>query len=107
MTMTDRIAFKSAGAEGPRSSRQRAAAERERLVAVRTSQRMTATELAPIAVTMATELDPITVTIQQACALSGLSHTTIYKLINAGKLRSVKIGRRTLVTYASLRGLLA
>jgi excisionase family DNA binding protein len=52
------------------------------------------------------KLDPIAVTIQQACALSGLSHVTIYRLINAGKLHSVKIGRRRLVTYASLRGLL-
>jgi excisionase family DNA binding protein len=49
---------------------------------------------------------PLTVTIQQACALTGLSHVTIYKLIKLGKLRSIKIGRRTLVTYASLLGLL-
>ncbi len=48
----------------------------------------------------------LTVTIREAKRISGLSHVTIYKLIKHGKLRTVKIGRRTLVTYASLRGLL-
>jgi excisionase family DNA binding protein len=52
------------------------------------------------------KLDPISVTVQQACAVTGLSHVTIYKLIGEGKLHSVKIGRRRLITYASLRGLL-
>jgi excisionase family DNA binding protein len=92
--MIDRIAFKSAGAQDPRSS------------SPARQERMMATELTPITVTMATELAPITVTIQQAQALSGLSHTTIYKLIGLGRLKAVKIGRRTLVTYASLRDLL-
>jgi excisionase family DNA binding protein len=52
------------------------------------------------------KLDPLSVTIRQACALTGLSHVTIYKLIGEGKLHSVKIGRRRLITYATLRGLL-
>jgi excisionase family DNA binding protein len=51
------------------------------------------------------KLDPISVTVRQACAVTGLSHVTIYKLIGEGKLHSVKIGRRRLITYASLRGL--
>lgn len=50
--------------------------------------------------------DTISVTVKRACAITGLSHTTIYKLIGLGKLRSVKIGRRTLISYNSLRGLL-
>ncbi len=48
----------------------------------------------------------LTVTIKEAKRISGLSHVTIYKQIKLGKLRIVKVGRRTLVTYASLRGLL-
>lgn len=50
-------------------------------------------------------VDTISVTVKHACKITGLSHTTIYKLIGLGKLRSVKIGRRTLITYASLQGL--
>jgi excisionase family DNA binding protein len=52
------------------------------------------------------KLDPLSVTVRQASAVTGLSHVTIYKLIGEGKLHSVKIGRRRLITYASLRGLL-
>lgn len=49
--------------------------------------------------------DTVSVTVKRACLLTGLSHTTIYKLIALGRLRSVKIGRRTLISYESLRGL--
>lgn len=51
-------------------------------------------------------IDTISVTVKHACAITDLSHTTVYKLIRLGKLKSVKIGRRTLISYASLRGLL-
>jgi excisionase family DNA binding protein len=51
-------------------------------------------------------LDPITVTIAEARRLSGLSNTTVYKLIGEGRLRTVKVGTRTLVVYATLRTLL-
>lgn len=50
--------------------------------------------------------DPITVTIQQACALSGLSRTTIYRLIADGSLAPLKVRGRTLITYASLSRIL-
>lgn len=52
------------------------------------------------------KLDPIAVTIKQAKALTGLSHDTIYKLMKGGRVRYTKIGRRTLLSYASLRELL-
>jgi excisionase family DNA binding protein len=51
--------------------------------------------------------DPITVTITEARRLSGLSNTTVYKLIGEGSLAIVKVGTRTLVTFESLRRLLA
>jgi excisionase family DNA binding protein len=52
------------------------------------------------------KLDPLSVTVRQACALTGLSRSMIYNLNGEGRLRSFKVGRRTLITYASLRGLL-
>jgi excisionase family DNA binding protein len=50
--------------------------------------------------------DPITVTIQQACELSGLSRTTIYRLIWDERLATLKVRGRTLITYASLSRIL-
>jgi excisionase family DNA binding protein len=44
----------------------------------------------------------LTVTVREAIELSGLSNTTLYKLIGQGRLRTVKVGGRTLITYASL-----
>jgi excisionase family DNA binding protein len=52
------------------------------------------------------KLDPLSVTVRQACAVTGLSRSMIYNLIGDGKLHSFKVGRRRLITYASLRGLL-
>jgi excisionase family DNA binding protein len=50
-------------------------------------------------------VETISVTVKRACELTGLSHTTIYKLLGEGKLHAVKIGRRTLIGYGELRGL--
>lgn len=50
--------------------------------------------------------DPLTVTVQEARRLSGLSKTTVFKLISEGLLRTVKVRRRTLVRYESLKSLL-
>jgi len=44
--------------------------------------------------------------IADAVAVSGLSRTTIYALMAAGKLRTVKIGGRRLVPRAALAELL-
>lgn len=51
-------------------------------------------------------MDPITVTIADAKKATGLGVTTIYDLIGKGKLDTVKVGRRTLVTTKSIRALL-
>ena len=49
--------------------------------------------------------DPLAVTVQEAKRLTGLSHVTLYKLMKEGRLTHTKVGRRTLVGYASLRDL--
>jgi excisionase family DNA binding protein len=49
---------------------------------------------------------PISVTINRSCELTGLPRSTIYDLISEGRLRASKIGRRTLIEYASLRALI-
>jgi hypothetical protein len=50
--------------------------------------------------------DPITVTIRRACELSGLSRTTINRLIWAKKLRSTHVEARHLVYFDSLQQVL-
>lgn len=42
-------------------------------------------------------------TIAQFCAAYGISKSFTYKLIAAGKLQTVKVGRRTLVTGESVQ----
>ncbi|WP_288935960.1 helix-turn-helix domain-containing protein [uncultured Sphingomonas sp.] len=37
--------------------------------------------------------------------LIGVRRSTVYALIKAGKLQTVKLGRATLITMSSLRGL--
>ena len=51
-------------------------------------------------------MKPVTMTIQKACEYSGLSKSTIYNLINADKLVRVKVGKRSLITTASIEALL-
>ena len=48
-------------------------------------------------------MERITVTIPEAVRLTGISRTAIYKLIGERTLDSVKIGKRRLITTASLR----
>lgn len=40
--------------------------------------------------------------IKEAVALTGLSHVTLYNEINAGRLKSLKVGRRRLIRPAAL-----
>jgi excisionase family DNA binding protein len=51
--------------------------------------------------------EPIAVTVPQARRLSGLGYTTIWRLIREGTLATVRIGRRRLVLFDSLRRLLS
>jgi hypothetical protein len=50
---------------------------------------------------------PLTITIATARRVSGLGNTKIWELIKDRKLETVRIGRRTLVTYRSMEALLA
>lgn len=50
-------------------------------------------------------MEPVTVTIDGAKKALGIGTTKIYELIGAGKLRTVKLGRRTLVRTDSIRNL--
>jgi excisionase family DNA binding protein len=50
-------------------------------------------------------LEPLLVDISEGCRLTGLGTTTIYKLIAERKLDKVKVGRRTLLVYESLKRL--
>lgn len=47
----------------------------------------------------------LTVSIVETCTTLSLSRSSIYKLINSGRLRTIKIGSRTLVTSESIKAL--
>lgn len=51
------------------------------------------------------QLEPLTVTIRDACRFTGLGKSTLYTLIDEGVLERRKVGRRTLITMASLKKL--
>ncbi|MBU1607184.1 MAG: helix-turn-helix domain-containing protein [Alphaproteobacteria bacterium] len=50
--------------------------------------------------------EPISYNISEAVRVSGLSRTTLYKLIHEKRLEKRKIGKRTLIPAASLRALI-
>ena len=52
-------------------------------------------------------LEPLTVRIATAVRLTGISRSRLYELIQAGDLETVKLGRLTLIPFASLRALVA
>lgn len=52
-------------------------------------------------------LDPLAVRIPTAMQLIGVRRSTVYVLIKSGELRTVKLGRATLITMSSLRRLVA
>lgn len=49
----------------------------------------------------------IAYSIKEACSVSTLSRSTIYAHINAGRLKVVKVGGRTLIPTESLNSLLS
>ena len=51
-------------------------------------------------------MEPIALTVSDTTKVTGFGKTTTYKLIREGKLTAVKVGRRTLVTLASIKALL-
>ena len=50
--------------------------------------------------------EKITLRVNETTAVSGLSRSTIYTLLKAGKLRAVKVGGRRLILRESLQALL-
>lgn len=53
------------------------------------------------------KIEPLTVRVATAVRITGLSRSRIYELIQSGELDTVKVGRATLVQYASLKQLTA
>ena len=51
--------------------------------------------------------EPISVTIPEAVKVSGRSRTSIYEALKNGELSAKKAGRRTLISFASLKDYLA
>ena len=51
-------------------------------------------------------MNPITVSVAEACRIVGIGRTSLYQLLNAGKLEAIKLGRRRLIKVASLEALL-
>jgi excisionase family DNA binding protein len=50
--------------------------------------------------------DPLAVSILEAARLTSLCRSTIYELLKAKKLRSIKVGGRHLVDYRSIKELM-
>ena len=48
-------------------------------------------------------MDKLTLTVNEATALTGLGRSTIYRLINDGKLKPRKVGKRTLFLMSEIR----
>ena len=49
---------------------------------------------------------PLTVTTETARRLIGIGNTTLYKLVKEGRLRTARVGSRTLVVYRDIERLL-
>lgn len=53
------------------------------------------------------EPERLAYTVEDAATASGLGRTTLFGFIKSGQLRTLKVGRRRLVTPEALRDLLA
>jgi hypothetical protein len=50
---------------------------------------------------------PLAVPVKTACQLVGVGNTSMWALIKTGRVKTVSVGRRRLVIYASLEALLS
>lgn len=50
--------------------------------------------------------EPLAYSVDDACRVSSLGKTKLYELINEGQLQVRKVGKRTLISAASLRALI-
>ena len=51
-------------------------------------------------------LRPLAYSVREACAVSSLGRTALYRLISEGRLQARKVGKRTLIPADSLRSLI-
>lgn len=51
-------------------------------------------------------IEPISVRIAMAVKLTGIGRSTLYELINAGVIETIKIGRSTYIPYRCLKRLI-
>ncbi|MEK6636541.1 MAG: helix-turn-helix domain-containing protein [Pseudomonadota bacterium] len=51
-------------------------------------------------------MEAIATSVNGAAKALSIGRTTVYELINSGKLETVKLGRRTLIKTASIRALI-
>jgi len=54
-----------------------------------------------------TSPERLTVSPAEACTMIGIGRTHLYRLIQDGRIRPAKLGRRTLIPVAQLQALLA
>lgn len=52
-------------------------------------------------------MEPITVTVNDACRIMGCGRNLIYDMLADGRLESIAIGRRRLITTESIRRFVA
>ncbi|AXK41045.1 helix-turn-helix domain-containing protein [Erythrobacter aureus] len=52
------------------------------------------------------KIEPMLTSVESAREALGLGRTTLYSLINEGRLETVKLGRRTLVKVSSMKDLI-
>jgi hypothetical protein len=62
-----------------------------------------ATELNGSEATIGTVFEPLAAPIPEACRISGLSRSEIYRRLGDGSIKAIKSGSRTLVLVESLR----
>lgn len=52
-------------------------------------------------------IKPLAVSIRRACAVLGIGNTKMWELIGAERVKTISIGRKRLVVFASLEALVA
>jgi excisionase family DNA binding protein len=55
------------------------------------------------AVSSAVRIEPFAVSVAEACRISGISRSELYRRLAANKIKAVKCGTRTLILLDSLR----
>jgi excisionase family DNA binding protein len=74
--------------------------------AIKTRSNQDQPQLAVVQPMLARSGEPLTATIADTVALTGLSRATIYRLAGSGTIRMIKVGRRTLLVWASVKAYL-